>query len=114
MSFGLVGGPLGCLGVALLLVGTTPRIRVAGLVAIAAGCALLGAQIAPAAHRTAVALATFGIVAAGVPVALVLRRWPWLLAFAVLPAVPARLPIHLAGTGPHPGLPLYLPAAGAG
>ena len=113
MSFGLVGGPLGCLGVALLLTGRTPRTRVAGLVAIGAGCALLGAEIAPGAHRTAVALSVFGIVAAGVPVGLVLRRWPWLLAFAVLPSIPARIPLHLAGSS-QLELPLYMLAVGAG
>jgi hypothetical protein len=114
MSFGLVGGPLGCLGVAMLLVGRTPRIRIAGLVLVAAGCSLLGAEIAPAAHRTAVALATFGIVAAGVPVAFVLRRWTWLLPLLVLASIPARIPLHLAGTGSQLELPLYLLAVAAG
>lgn len=114
MSFGLVGGPLGCLGVALLLAGSSPRLRVSGLVLIAAGCSLLGAQIAPDAHRTAVALATLGAVAAGVPVAFVLRRWPWLLPFGVLASVPARIPLHLTAAGSQLELPLYILAVGAG
>jgi hypothetical protein len=114
MGFGLAGGPLGCLGVAMLLTGRTPRTRIGGLVLIGAGAALLGAEVAPAAHRTAVTLAVAGIVAAAVPVAFVLRRWPWLLAFAVLPAVPARVPLHLAGTDSQLELPLYLLAVAAG
>jgi hypothetical protein len=114
MSLGLVGGPLGCLGVAVLLVGRTPRIRIAGLLLVAAGSALLGAEIAPDAHRIAVALAPFGSVAAGVPVAFVLRRWTWLLPILVLPSIPARIPLHLAGTRSQLELPLYLLAVAAG
>jgi O-antigen ligase len=114
MGFGLAGGPLGCLGVVLLLVGQTPRLRVAGLGLVAAGCSLLGAEVAPNAHRTAVALAVAGVAVLALPVALLLRRWPWLLAFAVLPAVPARVPLHLGGTDSQLELPLYLLAAAAG
>jgi O-antigen ligase len=49
-----------------------------------------------------------------VPVALLLRRRPWILAFAVLPAVPARLPLDLGGTHSQLELPLYLLAGAAG
>jgi hypothetical protein len=98
----------------MLLIGGTPRTRLAGLVLVAAGCSLLGAEVAPDAHRTALALAVFGVVTLAVPVATLLRRWPWLLAFAVLPAVPARMPLHLGGTDSQLQLPLYLLAAAAG
>src|SRR5579871_6114687 len=108
MIYGLVGGPLGCLGVAMLLAGRSPRLRIAGLALVAAGCSILGAQVAPDAHRTAVALATFGAVAAGVPVAVLFRRWPWLLPFAVLASVPARIPLHLTAAGSQLELPLYI------
>jgi hypothetical protein len=98
----------------MLLVGRTPRVRLAGLVLVAAGCSLLGAEVAPNAHRTALALAVAAVAVLGLPVALLLRRWPWLLAFAVLPAIPARVPLHLGGTDSQLELPLYLLAAAAG
>jgi len=114
MSFGTVGGPLGCLGVAMLLAATTPRPRLAGLVMIGAGASLLGAEVASPAHRTALALGITGVVLLSAPFALLLRRWPWILAFAVLPAVPARLPLDLGGTHSQLELPLYLLAGAAG
>src|SRR5215467_14499500 len=114
MSFGDFGGPIGCLGVAMLLAAPGPRARVAGLVLVGLGASLLGAEVAPAAHRTAVALGVAAIVLASVPVALLLRRWPWILAFAVLPAVPARLPLDLGGTHSQLELPLYLLGCAAG
>jgi len=114
MEFGLVGGPLGCLGVALLLVARDPRIRVTGLVFVGAGAALLGAQIAPDTHQTAVGLAVGAAVLAGVPVGVLLRWRPWLLAFAVLPSVPARLPFELNGTHSQLELPLYVLAVATG
>jgi hypothetical protein len=98
----------------MLLVGQAPRARILGLVFVGAGCALLGAEVAPDPHRTAVALAVAGVVAASIPLAFVLRRWPWALAFAVLPAVPARVPLTLAGSHSQLELPLYMLAAAAG
>ncbi len=114
MAYGLIGGPLGCLGVALLLAVRDPRLRVAGLVFVGAGAALLGAEIAPDTHRTAVALAVAAAVIAGVPVGALLRWRPWLLAFAVLPSIPARLPFAVGGTHSQLELPLYVLAVGTG
>jgi hypothetical protein len=114
MSFGTIGGPLGCLGVAMLLAATSPRARLAGLVLVGAGASLLGAEVAPSAQKTAVALGVAGVFVASVPVALLLRRWPWILAFAVLPALPARLPLDLSGAHSQLELPLYLLAGAAG
>jgi hypothetical protein len=98
----------------MLLAGTTARVRLAGLVLVGTGASLLGAAVAPDAHRTAVALAVAALVLASVPVALALRRWPWVLAFAILPAVPARVPLALGGTHSQLELPLYLLASAAG
>lgn len=114
MIAGLVGGPLGCLGVAMLLVGLGPRVRVVGLVLVGAGAALLGAEIAPDVHRTAIALTITAVFFAAFPVALLLRRQPWLLAFAVLPCVPVRVPVAIDGTHSQLELPLYLLAVAAG
>ncbi len=98
----------------MLLVGLTPRVRIAGLALVGIGCAVLGAEIAPAAHQAAVALAVTGVALAAIPVAFLLRRWPWILAFAVLPSLPARLPLAVGGTHSQLELPLYLLAAAAG
>jgi len=98
----------------MLLVGRTKLARVAALIAVGAGAALLGAEIAPDVHRTAVALGVAAAVLAGVPVGLFLRRRPWALAFAVLPCVPVRVPIALAGGHTQLELPLYILAVGAG
>jgi hypothetical protein len=114
MSFGELGGPVGCLGVAMLLAAASPRARVTGLVLVGLGASLLGAEVAPDAHRTAVALGVAAVVGVSAPVALLLRRWPWILAFAVLPAVPARVPLDLGGTHAQLELPLYLLAGAAG
>jgi pimeloyl-ACP methyl ester carboxylesterase len=113
MSFGEIGGPIGCLGVAMLLAATGPRARVAGLVLVGLGASLLGAEVTNA-QPTAVALGVFAVVLASVPVALLLRRWPWILAFAVLPAVPARIPLDLGASHSQLELPLYLLAGAAG
>jgi putative inorganic carbon (hco3(-)) transporter len=114
MSAGLLGGPLGCLGVAMLLVGLGPRMRIAGLILVGAGAALLGAEIAPDAHQTAIALAVAAVFFLAFPLAFLLRRKPWLLAFAVLPCVPVRVPLNLDGTHSQLELPLYLLATAAG
>jgi putative inorganic carbon (HCO3(-)) transporter len=114
MIFGLVGGPLGCLGVAMLLAGRGPRVRTTALVLVGAGAALLGAEIAPDTHRLVIALGVAGVFFASIPVGLLLRRRPWLLAFAVLPCVPVRVPIALADTHSQLELPLYLLAGAAG
>jgi O-antigen ligase len=98
----------------MLLAATAPRARIAGLLLVGLGASLLGAEVAPAAHRTAVALGVASVFLASVPVALLLRRWPWILAFAVLPAVPARVPLELGGAHSQLQLPLYLLAGGAG
>ena len=114
MSPGLLGGPLGCFGIALLLAAHGPRLRISGLMMVGAGGALLGAQVAPAAHRTAIALGVAGAVLVSVPVGMLLKRRPWILAFAILPSLPARLPLSMAGTHSQLELPLYVLACAAG
>jgi putative inorganic carbon (hco3(-)) transporter len=98
----------------MLLAGTTARVRVAGLVLTGAGAALLGDEIAPGSHSAAIAFAVAAAVLAGVPVGYALRRWPWALAFLVLPMVPARIAFSIDGTYTQLELPLYILAVGAG
>lgn len=101
------GGPLGAAGLALLLVATRRELRIAGLVAWAAGAALLLAYLAPSGHHRALAaVAAVGAVLAVALAALFLRR-PWLLAAGTLACAPARIPVHVGSTQANLLVPLY-------
>jgi putative inorganic carbon (hco3(-)) transporter len=102
-----VAGAVGALGLALLIVAPRRELRIAGLVAWAAGCGWLAVHLAPAGHHrllaaAAVAAAVFGVVGAWAVV-----RVPWLLALATLACVPARIPVHVGTTEANLLLPLY-------
>ena len=59
------GGAVGAVGLALLLVATRRDLRIAGLVAWAAGCAVLATYLAPHGHhRLFAAAAVIGLVVA--------------------------------------------------
>ena len=108
-----IGGPLGCLGLALLLVARARALRLLGLGAWAAGAICLGLFLAPSGHQGALAAgAVAGIVAAAAG-ALALRRWPWALAFLTLLLIPARIPVSVGSTDAVLLLPLYLVVAAA-
>ena len=103
-----LGGPVACLGLALLLVATSRRDRLAGLGFAGFGACLLAAALAPgkafeAAGGAAVAL----LVACGL--AAVYRRLAWLLPLLALAAVPARV----SALGHQLLVPLYVVIAGA-
>ena len=101
------GGAVGAVGLALLLVATRRDLRIAGLVAWAAGCAILATYLAPHGHhRLLAAAAVVGLVAAAGGAWLVLRI-PWLLAAATLACVPARIPVHVGSTQANLLLPIY-------
>src|SRR5207248_10520551 len=91
-----IGGPVACLGLALLLVATTRRDRIAGLGFGAFGSCLPAAAIVP--HRpleivgSSVALL---VVSAGVAALFV--RIPWLFPVLALACVPARVGVHVGG-----------------
>ena len=96
------GGAVGALGLALLILGRGRTVRIAGLVAWAAGCAALAVWLAPAGHHRAyAAAAVVGAVAAGL-LAWVFVRVPWLLAVAVLACAPARIPVSIGHTPGEP------------
>ncbi|HEX6700803.1 MAG TPA: O-antigen ligase family protein [Gaiellaceae bacterium] len=109
-----LGGVLGCGGLAVLLVATDRRARMAGLVGVGVGALLLAVYLLPHGHRPLLAAA--GIVglllaAAG---AVVLRRWPWAIALAALACAPARIPVSVGSTDSNLLVPLYaVVAAGA-
>ena len=108
-----VGGPLACIGLAVLFAGTRREHRLAGLAAWVVGCAFLAAYLAPSGHtRVYAAAAAIGVVGA-VVIAALFRRWPWLVAIGALACAPARIPVHVGLTDANLLLPLYAVVAGA-
>ena len=103
-----VGGAVGALGIAALLLGSGRRWRVTGLAAWAAGCAALAVWLAPSGHHRAYAAAAVAgtLVAAGL--AWLFVRVPWLLAVAVLACAPARIPVSVGHTTANLLLPMYV------
>jgi putative inorganic carbon (HCO3(-)) transporter len=107
------GGPIACAGLAVLYLAPGRALRLAGLVAVAAGALPLAVYLAPHGHRVVLAgAAVLGLVLA-VVLAGVLVRWPWLYALGALACVPARIPVHVGSTDANLLIPLYgLVAAG--
>jgi O-antigen ligase len=102
-----LGGPVGCAGLALLMVAPTRTLRLVGLAAWAAGGIALAVYLAPHGHRPLLALAAVvGLVLAGAG-ALLLLRWPWLLALAVLGCAPARIPVSVGEEKANLLVPMY-------
>jgi hypothetical protein len=99
-----LGGPVACLGLALLLAATTRRDRLAGLgFAVLGGC-LLAVALGPSGDPFVIAgaaLATFVGVCA---LAAVYRRHPWVLPVLALACVPARMSLE----GAKLLIPLYV------
>ena len=90
-----LGGPLGALGLALLLTAPRRDLRLAGLAAWALGGIALVPYLMPEGQRALLAVAAavgLGVAALG---AVVLRRWPWALALGALACAPARIPVDL-------------------
>src|SRR5262249_33373190 len=100
-------GPGAAAGLGLLYVAPRRDLRIAGLVAWAAGCAWLAYYLAPRGHLPLLAAgAVAGLVLAGAGAALLLR-WPWLLALAALACVPARIQVNIGSPQASPRVPLY-------
>jgi O-antigen ligase len=102
-----VGGPLGALGLAVLLTATRRDLRMGGLAAWAVGGLALVPYLAPSGHGAMLAAAAaFGLGAAAVG-ALVLRRWPWAVALGALACAPARIPVDVGEVEANLLVPLY-------
>ena len=85
-----LGGPIACLGLALLLTGKTRRDRLAGLGFTAIGACVLAAALAPDKPGEIVG-GFFAALAIAVAVAGIFRREPWLFPLAALACVPVRV-----------------------
>ena len=107
-----IGGPVACLGLALVLVARTRRDRLAGLAFATLGTVLLGIALAPDAPLK-LAIGVAAALAAAGAAAIAFRLVPWLLPLAALACVPARINVHLAGSGSKLLIPLYLVVLGA-
>jgi O-antigen ligase len=109
-----LGAVLGAAGLAALLVAPNRYVRLGGLAAVAVGGGLLAGYLVPSGSEKLLAA---GVVV-GVPFALagayVLRRFPWVLPFAALACVPARIPVTVGDTEANLLLPLYAVIAAAG
>jgi O-antigen ligase len=102
-----LGGPLGALGLALLLTATRRDLRIVGLAAWALGGVALVPFLLPEGQRALLAAAAvvgLGAVAAGV---VILRRWPWALALGALACAPARIPVDVGDVEANLLVPLY-------
>ena len=107
-----LGGPVACIGIAVLLVTQTRASRLAGLAIALVGTAALGVALAPSAP-TKVALVVAATLAASAAAAIAFRLVPWLLPVAALACVPARIGVHVDGAGSKLLVPLYIIALGA-
>ena len=107
-----LGGPIACLGLALLLVAKTQRERIAGLGFGVFGTCVLGAAVAP--HRPLELLGGFfGALGIGLGLALAFRRLPWLFPVLALASVPVRIGVHVGQSSTKLLVPLYIVILGA-
>jgi putative inorganic carbon (HCO3(-)) transporter len=106
-----VAGPLSALGLAALLVAPRRDVRVAGFALWAVGLLGLAAYLAPRATTAKLVAAAVGGAVLAIVGAWVLNRRPWLLAFATLACLPARIPVKLGSEEANLLVPLYVVVA---
>jgi O-antigen ligase len=107
-----IGGPVACLGLAVLLVVRARRDRLAALAFAALGAVLLGVSIAP--HKPLLVLGgAFAALGLGVGLAGFYRAAPWLFPVLALACVPARVGVHVGGSSSKLLVPLYVVVLGA-
>jgi O-antigen ligase len=108
-----VAGPVGVAGLGALFLAPARTQRLAGLVAWALAALALAVYLKPHGHTAVLAAAAVvGLVLAAAG-AVLLLRWPWLLALAALACVPARIPVTVGSTEANLLIPLYAVVAAA-
>jgi O-antigen ligase len=113
MDVAPAGGALASLGLAFLFAGRGRNLRLGGLGLATLGGCLLAAPLVPGSRAAFVAAASIVALPICGAAGLALRRWPWALAYGALALVPARVPVHIGGSGHKLLLPLYLLAGAA-
>ena len=108
MGLAELGGPIACIGLAVLLLARTRRSRIAGLCYAGVGTALLAASLSSA-NAGQLGAAIGGVIVLGPLLAWLFRREPWLVALLTLAFVPFRIGF----LGHSLLVPLYLVALGA-
>jgi hypothetical protein len=103
-----LGGPIACIGLAVLLLARTRRNRIAGLGYAGVGTILLASSLAPA-SAWELAGAVVGALVIGPLLARLFRREPWLVAYGTL----AFIPLRVGFLGHALLVPLYAVALGA-
>ena len=103
-----LGGPIACIGLAVLILARRRVNRIAGLCYAGVGSILLAASFAPA-NAAELGGAVAGVIVFGPLLAWLFRREPWLVAYATLALVPARVGF----LGHQLLVPLYVVALGA-
>ena len=103
-----LGGPIACIGLAVLLLARTRVNRIAGLGYVGVGAVLLAASLSPT-NAGELAAALGGVVVIGPLLAWLFRREPWLIAFGTLACIPFRVSF----LGHSLLVPLYAIALGA-
>jgi len=102
-----VAGVVSSLGLATLLVAPGRWQRLAGLGAWALGAIVLAVYLAPHGHRPLLAgAAVVGLLLVAV-CAYVFHRWPFVLPFAALACVAARIHVHVGSTEANLLVPMY-------
>jgi putative inorganic carbon (hco3(-)) transporter len=107
-----LAGLAGALGLAAVILAPVRWARLAGLVAWATGLVVLGLYLLPDVSRARLAAAAAAGLVLAIGLALALRRWPYLLAFAVLACIPLRLPVDIGSDEVNLLLPLYAVVGG--
>jgi len=102
-----IAGPLGCAGLALLLVATRRDLRIAGLAAWGLGLGGLSLYLAPDIGVTLLLAAAVAGLVLTVAAAWLLTRYPYALAFLTLVCIPMRLPVDIGSERANLLLPLY-------
>jgi O-antigen ligase len=108
----LLGGPIACAALALLLVARTQRDRKAALGFVAFGALVLAASVAPQHHLPLLLGGLVLAVAVALGLAALFRSWPWLLPVLALACVPIRVGVHVGGSSTKLLVPLYVVIAG--
>jgi putative inorganic carbon (hco3(-)) transporter len=104
----IVGGVLGALGLALLVVTRERAARLGALGATLAGGVLLVVTLRPEGNDALIAVVAVCDGAAAAGLAALFLRWPWLLPMAALACAPARVPVKIGGDEANLLLPLYV------